>query len=48
MSVMLIPKHVLGGTGVDGRIILKWIFVKWDEEDRLIWLMKGQSAGSCE
>jgi hypothetical protein len=32
---------------VDGRIIVSWIFRKWDEElwTRLIWLRKGTSGG---
>jgi hypothetical protein len=37
----------LGDLGVDGRIILKWIFKKWD---RLVCSgsEQGQVAGSCE
>jgi hypothetical protein len=33
MSEMLIPMHVVGGTGVDDRIILKCIFMmlKWED-----------------
>jgi hypothetical protein len=32
--------------GVDGKIILKWIFVKWDEVWTLsIWLRIGMGAG---
>jgi hypothetical protein len=37
--------------GVDGRIILKWIFKTWDGEGArtgLIWLRITQVAGSCE
>jgi hypothetical protein len=32
---------------VDGRVILKWIFMKWDEEARtgLIWLRTGIGGG---
>jgi hypothetical protein len=34
-------------TGVSGRIILKWILKRWDEEARngLIWLRIGTSSG---
>jgi hypothetical protein len=39
----------LGDPGVDGRIILKCIFKKWDEAGTgLSWLRIGQVAGSCE
>jgi hypothetical protein len=33
--------------GVDLRIILNWIFKKWDEEEwtGLIWLWRGTSGG---
>jgi hypothetical protein len=35
---------------VDGRIILKWISKKWNEEARtgFIWLMIGTFGDSCE
>jgi hypothetical protein len=37
----------LGDPGVDGRIILRWIFRKWDVEvwTGLIWLMIGIGGG---
>ena len=37
-------------TGVDGRIILKLIFGKWDGEEwtGFIWLSIGKVAGTCE
>jgi hypothetical protein len=28
-------RDYLGDPGVDGRIILRWIFRKWDRENRL-------------
>jgi len=36
--------------GVDGRIILKWIFRTWDGGvwTALIWLRTGQVAGCCK
>jgi len=34
----------LGDTGIDGRIILRWIFGKWDMD----WIELAQVAGSCE
>jgi hypothetical protein len=35
---------------VDGRIILKWIFSKWDVGawTGLIWLRIGRSGGTCK
>jgi hypothetical protein len=39
----------LKDTGVDGKIILKWIFKKKEGGvDELIWLRLGQVAGCCE
>jgi hypothetical protein len=39
----------LGVPGVDGRIISKWIFKKWDGAwTGLSWLRIGQVAGSSE
>jgi len=37
----------LGGPGVDGRILLRWIFSKWDvvEWTGLIWLRIGTGGG---
>ena len=38
-------KRPLGNTGVDGRIILKWIFGKWDGDmGWLIWLRIGTGS----
>jgi hypothetical protein len=39
-----------GDPGVDGRIILKWIFKTWDGWAcaGLSWLRIGQVAGCCE
>jgi hypothetical protein len=40
----------LEGVSVDGRIILKCIFKKWNVEawTGLIWLREGHVAGACE
>jgi hypothetical protein len=39
----------VGDPGVDGRLILKWIFKKWDRPcTGLSWLRIGQVAGSSE
>ena len=39
-----------GEPGIDGRIILSWIFRKWDVGvwTGLSWLREGQVAGTCE
>jgi hypothetical protein len=39
-----------GHPGVDGRIILRWIFRKWDVGYGLDWAGsgRGQVAGTCE
>jgi hypothetical protein len=36
--------------GIDGRIILRWLFRKWDMGawTGSIWLRLGQLAGTCE
>jgi hypothetical protein len=40
----------LGEPGSDGRIMLRWIFRKWDVGVRTgsSWLRVGQEAGTCE
>jgi hypothetical protein len=38
----------LEDTGIDGKIILEWIFIKWDEGmdwTGLIWLRTGTGGG---
>ena len=36
--------------GIDGRIMLRWVFRKWDGEawTGLIWLRIGRDGGSCD
>jgi hypothetical protein len=36
--------------GIDGRVLLKWIVQKWDEEawTALIWSRIGTDGGLCE
>ena len=43
-------RYHLGDAGVDGRIILKWLFKKWDVGvwTGSIWLRMGRVAGTCE
>jgi hypothetical protein len=42
-------KSHLEGQGIDGRIILKWIFKKWDGDawSGSIWLRTGTDAYEC-
>jgi hypothetical protein len=37
----------LKSLGVDGRILFKWNFEKWNEEPGL-WLREGEMVSSCE
>jgi hypothetical protein len=43
-------KRPLGRSGVDGRIILRWVFRKWDVEARTgsAWLRIGTVDGFCK
>jgi hypothetical protein len=41
-------RRPFGRPGVDGSIILKWIFKKWDGGMNWIELSQGQVAGCCE
>jgi hypothetical protein len=46
-SLTLREKSHLGDPGVDGRIILRWVFRKWNVEawTGWIWLMIGTGGG---
>ena len=39
-------RHHLGDTGVEGRIILRWIFRKWDVEGTY-WIDLAQDRDRC-